>query len=113
MGMWTIPKGPEEHLKFSSEELDEFTGELAKLVYERKMSVPAIIALEVSKPLSFVSGSTMTMFAPLLEAIFDPVKYEKFQAVISDRSRIERLISELEALEQQNESKEKEGESRE
>ena len=111
MGMWTIPKDPEQS-KFSPEELDEFVKVLAEAVHSRRMSVPVIMALEMAKPLSFVSYSSLVIFGPILEMIFDPVKMEKLQAVVSDRNRIEQLITSLENLEKSNKEI-KEGESRE
>ncbi len=111
MGMWTIPKDPEQS-KFSNEELDEFVRVIAEAVHARRMSVPVIMALEMAKPLSFVSYSSLVIFGPVLEMIFDPVKMEKLQAVVSDRNRIEQLITSLENLEKSNKEV-KEGESRE
>ncbi|MDD3149174.1 MAG: hypothetical protein PHD82_17930 [Candidatus Riflebacteria bacterium] len=111
MGMWTIPKDPEQS-KFSNEELDDFVRVIAEAVHARRMSVPVIMALEMAKPLSFVSYSSLVIFGPILEMIFDPVKMEKLQAVVSDRNRIEQLITSLENLEKSNKEV-KEGESRE
>lgn len=112
MGMWTIPKEPEQQSKFSPEELDEFTGVIAGAVHARRMSVPVIMALEMAKPLTFIGYSSMIIFGPILEMIFDPVKMEKLQALIADRNRIEQLIQNIENLEKSNKEV-KEGESRE
>lgn len=111
MGMWTIPKDPEQS-KFSPEELDEFVRVLAEAVHSRRMSVPVIMALEMVKPLSFVSYSSLVIFGPILELIFDPVKMEKLQALVGDRNRIENLIERIEDLEK-SKKEVKEGESRE
>lgn len=111
MGMWTIPKDS-ENSKFSAEELDEFAQKIAEAVFARRMSVPVIMALEMAKPLSFLSYSSLVIFGPVLEMIFDPGKMEKLQAVIADRDRIEKLIVTLETLEQGKKDI-KEGESRE
>lgn len=112
MGMWTIPKGPEEHYKFSPEVLDEFIETLAKLIVDKQMSAPAIVALEMARPLSLVGYSALVIFGPLLDMIFDPVKMEKFQAVMGDRARIEQLIQSIEDLEN-NKKETKEGNSSE
>ncbi len=109
--MWTIPKDPEP-TRFTAEELDEFVGVVAGAVHARRMSVPVIMALEMSKPLSFVSYSSLVIFGPILEMIFDQVKMEKLQAVIADRARIEQLIANIEDLEKSTKEV-KEGESRE
>ncbi len=111
MGMWTVPKESEES-KFSDAELDEFTQKIAEAVASRRMSVPVIMALEMSKPLSFLSYSSLVIFGPILEMVFDPVKMEKLQALVVDRVRIEKLIVAIEDLEKTKKDV-KEGESRE
>lgn len=111
MGMWTVSKEPAES-KFSDEELDEFTEKIAQAIAVRSMSVPVIMALEMAKPLSFLGYSSMVIFGPILEMVFDPGKTEKLQALIVDRGRIEKLIVAIEDLEKTNKEV-KEGESRE
>lgn len=112
MGMWTIPKGPENDSRFTDEELDEFTAKVADAVYRRRMSVPVIMALEMAKPLSFIGYSSLVIFGPILEMVIDPVKMEKLQMVVADRERIEKLIVSIEDLEKLGKDI-KEGESRE
>ena len=112
MGMWTIPDGPEEHYRFSTEEIDDFISTLAKLIVCKEMSVPAVMVLEMARPLSFVGYSALVIFGPLLDLLFDPVKMEKFQAAMADRIRIEQLIRTIEDLEN-NKKETKEGNSSE
>ena len=57
------------------------------------------MALEMVKPLALVGQSTLMIFGPLLDLLFDPVKMEKFQAVIADRVRIEQLMTSIEDFE--------------
>ncbi len=99
MGMWTVPEDHESNNKFTNEELNEFINKLSKLVVEKHMSAPAVIALEMAKPLALVGQSSLILFGPLLELIFDAVKMEKFQAVIGDRTRIEQLMTTIEDFE--------------
>jgi hypothetical protein len=112
MGMWTIPEDKQENSRFTDEELNEFIDLVALGVVRRRMSAPAIMALEMSKPLSFIGYSSLVVFGPILEMIIDPVKMEKLQAVAADRNRIEQLIVAIEDLEKL-EKDSKEGESRE
>lgn len=112
MGMWTIPEKPENNSSFTDEELNEFIAKVADAVHLRGMSVPVIMALEMAKPVSFIGYSTLVVFAPVLEMVFDPVKVEKLQAVASDRMKIEQLMVAIEDLEKLGKDM-KEGESRE
>ncbi len=102
MGMWTIQKDPEQG-KFSEAELGEFSQKIAEAVVARRMSVPVIMALEMAKPLSFLGYSSLVIFGPILEMVFDSGKMEKLQALIADRTCIERLIVSIEELEKNQE----------
>ena len=109
--MWTIPKDPEQS-KFSTEELDEVVRAVSEAVTSSGRSDQVITAPEMAKPLAFVGYSSLVIFGPILEMIFDPGKMEKLQAVIADRRRIEQLIANIEDLEK-SKKEVKEGESRE
>lgn len=98
MGMWTIPEESNDS-RFSKEELDDFVKVFAKAVYDKHLSIPVVMTLEMIRPISFISYSALVVLAPVLELIVDPVKMEKFQAVINDRKRIENLIVTIEELE--------------
>lgn len=111
MGMWTIPDRPVTNHSFTDEELDLFSKDLARLVCQRKMAVPAIMTLELAKPVSFVGANSMLFFTPLLELIFDKEKLQKFHAIAEDRKRLEQLITNIETFEKQK-TDVKEGESR-
>ncbi len=112
MGMWTIPESGDKDCKFSEEEITDFIELLADGVVKRGMSVPAVMTLEMVKPLSFIGYSTLVIFAPILEIIIDPVKMEKLQAITADRKRVEQLMLAIEGLEKSKKDI-KEGESRE
>ena len=104
MGMWTIPEESNDS-RFSKEELDEFICTFAEAVHKKDLSVPIIMVLELVRPIAFVSYSALVVLAPVLEVIIDPVKMEKFQAVISDRKKIEKLINTIEDLEKSDKEK--------
>ncbi|MFZ2958548.1 MAG: hypothetical protein WA705_16800 [Candidatus Ozemobacteraceae bacterium] len=96
MGMWTIPDGAAESGRFSPEELHAFMKMTAEAISARGMSVPAVLFLELAKPMSFVGGAAMQMFGPLLEMLFDAEKYEKLRAVLGDRKNIEEWLRVIE-----------------
>ena len=109
MGMWTILK---KNIKFSDAELDDSFLKVSAAVKARPRR-SLIMALEMAKPVSFLGYTSLVVFAPILELIFDPVKMEKLQAIFSDRNRIEMLIKSIENLEISEKEKTKEGESSE
>lgn len=99
MGMWDIPKNQTQEGRFTEEELTAFTQSIARTVVRYRMSVPAIMALELSKPVAFLGYSSMVAFSPMLDMMFDPLKVDKLTCILSDRDRIEQLIVAIETLE--------------
>ncbi len=99
MGMWTIPKEETEPGKFSEEEINAFIGECARGIVKRHLSVPAIMTLEMAKPVSFLGYSSLVAFGPLLDIIVDPQKVEKLTCVMGDRKKIEALLVAIEEYE--------------
>ncbi len=89
------------HRTYSHEELTAFIQSLAREIVSRGMSVPAVFALELMKPLSFIGASSLTFMGPILETLIDPQKIEKMSCVLEDRNRVESLLVAIETLEQQ------------
>jgi hypothetical protein len=113
--MWDIPKETGPDGQFSEEELQAFTDTIAFEIVRRRMSVPAVMSLEMAKPVAFIGYSSMVAFGPILDLIFDPTKVEKMTCILGDRNRIEKLLVAIETLETQGPTQEgphKEGESR-
>lgn len=106
MGMWDIPKDPANDGRFTEEEIKAFLQDLARAVVRRRMTVPAVMALEMSKPVTFLGYSSMVAFGPILEMLFDPQKVEKLTCILADRSRIEELLTAIETLEKEGPDKE-------
>ena len=105
--MWSMRAAKEEtNDKERSEILDRF----ARKVVERRLSAPAILFLESSKPLSFLGNQAMVFFQPIVQSIFTFRSYDDVMMLLEDRENVERLlrrIEELEAEEQRRIRKEK------
>jgi hypothetical protein len=101
-------KGAKEETK--GKERSEILDRFARKVVERRLSAPAILFLESTKPLSFLGNQTMVFFQPIVQSIFTFKSYDDIMALLEDRENVERLlrrIEELEAEEQQRIRKEK------
>lgn len=109
--MWTIPKGHSPEETFSEAELDAFIDTVAVGIVRRGLTVPAIMALEVSKPLAFLGYSAMVAFSPVLSAVVAPDKIALMTGLCQDRARLETLIRAIES--QAKTSQETKGEPRE
>jgi hypothetical protein len=84
---------------------DEILDRVAEGVTSRRLSVPAILFLESSKPLSFVGSQFLVFMEPFVKTIFTSASYDRFAALMEDRDNYERLIQKIEALEASSRSK--------
>ena len=105
--MWSM-RGAKEETK--DKERSEILDRFARKVVERRLSAPAILFLESTKPLSFLGNQAMVFFQPIVQSIFTFKSYDDIMLLLEDRENVEcllRRIEELEAEEQQRIRKEK------
>ncbi len=70
---------------------------LATRVVELHMEVPAILALETSKPMTVIASQALIFFEPMIQSLFRFTDYRRFTALIERRDVIESLIRRIEA----------------
>lgn len=88
-------------LEFWSKELtDSETEELiekaATEIEKRKMSAPAVIFLEMHKPLSYIGSQAAIVFSPFLVPFVGFDFVNNYSRLLSKRENIEKLIVRLE-----------------
>ena len=69
----------------------------ANAIRRRKMETPAILALELHKPLANTGAHASMFFAPFLVPFFGTEGVGKYSAVFRKRENLERLIDMLAA----------------
>ena len=69
---------------------------LARQVGRWRLESPAILFLEVTKPLSFIASQGLLLCEPLLSFLVKEPRISEYADLLSDRSSVERLISCLE-----------------
>lgn len=72
---------------------------IAQKIVDYRLTTIAIVMLESSKPLSFVGSQLMVFLQPFYRAIFPYTEYDEIAALLEERENIERLIQEIERLE--------------
>ena len=84
---------------------EEFTAEdealldrLAARVVELRMEVPAVLALESVRPLTFLASQTMVFFEPIARALFRLPDYRRLTALVERREAPEKLVAKIEKL---------------
>jgi hypothetical protein len=95
---------PEQH----AEQLLE---KAARVVVERGMEVPAILFLEMHKPLANLIGHAVWVTLPVWALFFGVATTNALGALLSDPERIERLIQRIEELSAERVESKKRGEA--
>lgn len=78
------------------EERDRILDRAARGVTERRLEVPAILALELHRPLAFLGSQALIVFTPLLAPAIGLENLQKVTRLLEDRDNIERLIERIE-----------------
>jgi hypothetical protein len=68
-------------------------------VVRRRMSTPALLMLEMSRPLNYVSAQFLHFAQPILSIVTDTAGYRQFTDFLERRGSIEYICTRLEALE--------------
>ena len=68
-------------------------------VVRRRLSAPALLALEMSRPLNYLSAQTLQFFQPFLTVLVDAAGYEQFARFLERRGSIDYLIERIEGIE--------------
>jgi hypothetical protein len=68
-------------------------------VVRRRMTTPALLALEMGRPLNYVSAQLLHFFQPFLAIIADTADYEQLASFLEQRGSAEYIAMRLDALE--------------
>ena len=72
---------------------------LAKRIFDRGFTVPAILFLDMMKYVSFLGSQTLVFFGPILTVFINSDPYYKMAELMEDRNNVELLMLEIEKLE--------------
>lgn len=87
--------GPAEPTEAQREVVERVVRQIVK----RHLTTPALLFLEMSRPLNFIGSQTMHFFKPFVAAIADARGYEHFATFLEQRGSIEHICRRLEAVE--------------
>jgi hypothetical protein len=91
------PPGPAEPTDAQRPVIDTVCREVVR----RGLTTPALMFLEMSRPLNYVGSQAMGFLQPIVAAVIDTRKYALFAEFLERRGSIEYLSSRLQALEQE------------
>jgi hypothetical protein len=84
--------------ELTPEERTRILDRVAQEVTRRRLEVPAILALELHRPLTFLGSQALILFTPLLGAAFGLENLQKLAKLLEDRSNLDRLIDRIEEM---------------
>ncbi|MCA8998460.1 MAG: hypothetical protein KDA80_15790 [Planctomycetaceae bacterium] len=94
-------RSPEEPLTDSQQRLIHH---LATEVVRRRLSVPALAALEMSRPLSYLGSQAMHFFQPMVSAFAGTAGYQDLAKIFERRDGVDLLAQAIEAAERESDS---------
>ena len=89
--------------ELSEEQRDALIDKLAGQVDKRRMHLPAILFLDMHKPLAFLAGQGLLLSSGFLAPVFGPRNVQQYAKLFESRDNIERLIQRIEELTASNE----------
>ena len=87
---------PLPETELDPEERDRLIDRIAGEVTKRRLETPAILFLEMHRPLQFLSSQALVVFGPILAIAFHPRNLEKLSLLMQDRSNLDRLLERIE-----------------
>ena len=83
------------------EEQQVLLEKVARQIVKRRLTVPAILFLEICKPLNFLGSQILITFNPFVQSIFNTPEYQKFALIIEKDANVELLMRLIENLDRE------------
>ena len=71
---------------------------LAERIVKMGLVTPAILLLEVNKPLNFLGSQVLLVLGPFAQVVFNYDDYHAFTLMMEKRDNVEKLIQKIEIL---------------
>lgn len=85
--------------ELTEEQRDAILERIAQGIVRRGMAAPAVLFLELNKPLSFVASQSLIVLTPFLAPFVGIENVHRFSQLLEKRENVERLIDRIEQLE--------------
>ena len=73
---------------------------LTKQISRWRLTMPAILLLQVTRPLSFIASQGLLLCQPLLSFVWDAPRVADYAELLADSASMDRLVARLEEEEQ-------------
>lgn len=88
-----------------TEEQKEVVDLVTSEVVKRRMTGPALLFLEMSRPLNFIGAQAMHFLQPIISAVLTSDKYDQFAKFLEHRKSIDYMTERIEYFENEKEMK--------
>ena len=82
-----------------TDEQRDIVERLCQEVVRRRLTVPALLILEMSRPLGYLAAQAIHFFTPLIASVTDAQGHKHLAAFLERRQAVEYLCARIEALE--------------
>jgi hypothetical protein len=80
----------------TGEQSKELIEQIVQQIARWRLTLPASLFLEVTKPFSFLAGQGLLLCEPVLSFLYKEPRVADYADLLSDRSNLEHLIARLE-----------------
>jgi len=70
----------------------EVLAKVASMLVRRRLGSPALMVLEMSRPINFVASQFLVFMKPFATALLNPTEYERFVRILEHREGIDALV---------------------
>ena len=68
-------------------------------IVRRRLTTPAMMAIEMGRPLTYLSAQVLTFFQPFVTIVGDAGAYQQFTSFLEQRGSLDYIAARIEALE--------------
>jgi hypothetical protein len=97
------PPGPAVPTEQELQVVDRVCQEIAR----RRLTTPALIFLEMARPLNYLGAQAMHFFRPIVSAVVDTTGYAVFAALLERRGSVDLMCRRIEHFEAEYERRER------
>jgi hypothetical protein len=93
--------------KSGPEQSEQLLEHLSQQIGRWRLTLPAIVLLQVTRPLSFIASQALLLCQPLISTFHDAPPIAGYVDLLADRANIDRLVARLEEESHTHRGKEK------
>jgi hypothetical protein len=97
------PNGPAEPTEAQRAVVER----VCRAIVRRRLTTPALMCLEMARPLNYLGSQAMHFFAPLVAVVVDAQGYRQFAEFLEHRGSVDFLCRQIETLEAEHDEQDR------